>query len=69
MGVPDDYPLPAKYNDAYHLFGDGLAVPVVSWLSNQLLTRIAAAHQPLTAVLFPTRLPSANYSLPPRWTG
>lgn len=37
MGVPDTYPLPARYNDAYHLFGDGLAVPVVSWLERHLL--------------------------------
>src|SRR5207237_489911 len=29
MGVPDDYPLPERYNDAYHLFGDGVAAPVV----------------------------------------
>jgi len=43
MGVPDDYPLPIKYNDAYHLFGDGLAVPVVRWLNLHLLTQIAAA--------------------------
>ncbi len=42
MGVPDDYPLPSNYNDAYHLFGDGLAVPVVRWLSTHLLTPIAA---------------------------
>lgn len=37
MGVPDSYPLPSNYNDAYHLFGDGLAVPVVSWLNRHLL--------------------------------
>jgi DNA (cytosine-5)-methyltransferase 1 len=37
MGVPDDYPLPAKYNDAYHLFGDGVAVPVVRYLEERLL--------------------------------
>jgi DNA (cytosine-5)-methyltransferase 1 len=37
MGVPEDYPLPEKYNDAYHLFGDGVAVPVVSWIENHLL--------------------------------
>ncbi len=37
MGVPDNYPLPSSYNDAYHLFGDGVAVPVVSWLENNLL--------------------------------
>lgn len=49
MGVPDNYPLPTKYNDAYHLFGDGLAVPVVGWLSKYLLTQIAAASQVMIA--------------------
>jgi DNA (cytosine-5)-methyltransferase 1 len=29
--------LPMGYNDAYHLFGDGVAVPVVSWLEDHLL--------------------------------
>jgi DNA (cytosine-5)-methyltransferase 1 len=37
MGVSDDYPLPSAYNDAYHVFGDGVAVPVVGWLENHLL--------------------------------
>ena len=32
MGVPENYPLRRNYNEAYHLFGDGLVVPVVSWL-------------------------------------
>ncbi|WP_206224688.1 DNA cytosine methyltransferase, partial [Pseudomonas viridiflava] len=27
MGLPDTYLLPKKYNDAYHLAGDGVAVP------------------------------------------
>jgi len=49
MGVPDAYRLPKKYNDAYHLFGDGLAVPVVRWLSKHLLTQIAAAIQVMIA--------------------
>jgi DNA (cytosine-5)-methyltransferase 1 len=49
MGVPDDYRLPHNYNEAYHLFGDGLAVPVVGWLSKQLLTPIAAAVQVMIA--------------------
>ena len=43
MGVPEDYPLPSKYNEAYHLFGDGLAVPVVSWLNLHLLLPLATA--------------------------
>lgn len=37
MGAPDQYQLPEKYNEAYHLMGDGLAVPVVSWLEGCLL--------------------------------
>jgi DNA (cytosine-5)-methyltransferase 1 len=37
MGVPDEYPVPRNYNEAYHLFGDGLVVPVVSWLEKHLL--------------------------------
>ena len=37
MGVPDSYQIPARYNDAYHLFGDGLVVPVVSHLERWLL--------------------------------
>lgn len=49
MGVPEDYPLPPNYNEAYHLFGDGLAVPVVRWLSRHLLTQIATAIQVMIA--------------------
>lgn len=45
MGVPDEYPLPHKYNDAYHVFGDGLAVPVVAWLNENLLLPLARAKQ------------------------
>jgi DNA (cytosine-5)-methyltransferase 1 len=37
MGLPDTYHLPAKYNDAYHLTGDGVVVPVVAHLSRHLL--------------------------------
>ena len=37
MGLPDEYILPEKYNDAYHLSGDGLVVPVVKFLSEHLL--------------------------------
>lgn len=29
MGLPDNYKLPERYNDGYHLTGDGVAVPVV----------------------------------------
>jgi len=37
MGLPDDYILPERYNEAYHLIGDGLVVPVVRFLSENLL--------------------------------
>ena len=40
MGLPDEYILPARYNDAYHLFGDGLVVPVIAHLSKNLLGRL-----------------------------
>ena len=41
MGVPDSFWLPSKYNDAYRAIGDGVAVPVVRWLSNLLLVPLA----------------------------
>lgn len=40
MGLPDTYKLPARYNDAYHLAGDGVAVPVVRFLAEQILEPI-----------------------------
>jgi DNA (cytosine-5)-methyltransferase 1 len=43
MGVPEDYPVPKGYNEAYHLLGDGLAVPAVRWLEQHLLRILAAA--------------------------
>jgi DNA (cytosine-5)-methyltransferase 1 len=36
MGLPDDYALPARYNDAYHLTGDGVVVDVVGHLRRHL---------------------------------
>jgi DNA (cytosine-5)-methyltransferase 1 len=45
MGLPDTYVLPEKYNDAYHLAGDGVVVPVVRFLSDHLLEPIVAAAQ------------------------
>jgi DNA (cytosine-5)-methyltransferase 1 len=43
MGLPDDYILPDNYNEAYHLAGDGLAVPVVRFLAENLLEPILPA--------------------------
>jgi DNA (cytosine-5)-methyltransferase 1 len=41
MGVPNSFVLPGRYNDAYKAMGDGVVVPVVSWLSDHLLRPIA----------------------------
>lgn len=40
MGLPDRYRLPPRYNDAYHLAGDGLAVPVVAHLAQHVINPI-----------------------------
>ena len=40
MGLPDDYILPDNYNDAYHLAGDGVVVPVVRHVAEHLLDAI-----------------------------
>ena len=37
MGLPDDYALPENYNEAYHLTGDGVAVPVVRFLAKHVI--------------------------------
>lgn len=36
MGLSDQYILPENYNEAYHLTGDGVAVPVVSHLAENI---------------------------------
>ena len=42
MGLPDSYQLPEGYNDAYHLTGDGVAVPVVRHLAKFLFEPVLA---------------------------
>lgn len=49
MGIPDTYPLPDNYNEAYHLFGDGVIVPVVSWLSKHLLEPLLESQAEVAA--------------------
>jgi DNA (cytosine-5)-methyltransferase 1 len=44
MGLPEDYRLPERYNDAYHLAGDGVAVPVVRHLAKTLFEPILSAQ-------------------------
>jgi DNA (cytosine-5)-methyltransferase 1 len=43
MGLPESYKLPPRYNDAYHVAGDGLVVPVVRHLAMHLLDPLIAA--------------------------
>lgn len=40
MGLPEDYKMPVNYNEAYYLVGDGLAVPVVSFIEKNLFRNI-----------------------------
>lgn len=52
MGLPDSYRLPANYNQAYHLAGDGVVVPVVRHLATHILDPILianAAARPIAA--------------------
>jgi DNA (cytosine-5)-methyltransferase 1 len=44
MGLPENYKLPERYNDAYHLAGDGVAVPVVAHLKQHLFNPILNAN-------------------------
>jgi len=37
MGLADEYKLPKNYNEAYHLTGDGVVVPVVRHLGHHIL--------------------------------
>lgn len=43
MGLPETYVLPRNYSDAYHLTGDGVAVPVVRHLARHLFEPLVAA--------------------------
>lgn len=45
MGLPESYILPANYNEAYHLAGDGVVVPVVRFLAEHLLEPILSAEE------------------------
>jgi DNA (cytosine-5)-methyltransferase 1 len=42
MGLPDSYRLPANYNEAYHLTGDGVAVDVVRHLARHIFEPLLA---------------------------
>ena len=44
MGLDDSYHLPARYNDAYHVCGDGVCAPVVRYIAETILEPILAAN-------------------------
>lgn len=43
MGLPDDFILPAAYQSAFKVIGDGLAVPSVRFLAERILEPLAIA--------------------------
>lgn len=43
MGLSDTYKLPRNYNEAYHLAGDGLVIPAVRHLAENILRPVLAA--------------------------
>lgn len=44
MGLPEAYVLPSKYNEAYHLVGDGVVVPVVAHINQHVLLPVINAN-------------------------
>lgn len=50
MGLPDEYKLPENYNEAYHLTGDGVVVPVVRHLAKHIFEPILEASRLRTTV-------------------
>lgn len=49
MGLPDSYRLPTRASAAYKLTGDGVAVPVVSWLAEALFEPLLDARATIAA--------------------
>ena len=49
MGLPDSYRLPKAATSALHVAGDGVAAPVVRWLSRELLEPLLAPEPALRA--------------------
>lgn len=46
MGLPDEYKLPKNYNEAYHLTGDGVAVPAVRHLARLIFEPLLGMAEP-----------------------
>lgn len=60
MGLPDSYWLPERYNDGYHVMGDAVVVPVVSWLENHILQPLARRRSTMASLPFGNNLASDN---------
>jgi DNA (cytosine-5)-methyltransferase 1 len=45
MGLPDSYKLPQRYNDAYHVAGDGVVVQVVRHLAKHIVEPLLEAQE------------------------
>lgn len=45
MGLPDTYKLPNGYNEAYHLTGDGVAVPVVRYIAKYIIEPVITGNR------------------------
>jgi DNA (cytosine-5)-methyltransferase 1 len=45
MGLPDSYMLPQRYNDAYHVAGDGVVVQVVRHLAKHIVEPLLEAQE------------------------
>jgi len=50
MGLHDGYTLPARYNDAYHVCGDGVCVPVVRHIAAHILEPLLMANRSTEAI-------------------
>jgi DNA (cytosine-5)-methyltransferase 1 len=57
MGLPDSYELPQAYNEAYHLTGDGVAVPVVRYIAKHILEPVVKGAR---ASMPPAKAPTAK---------
>jgi DNA (cytosine-5)-methyltransferase 1 len=45
MGLPDTYKVPRRYNDAYHVAGDGVVVPVVRHIAKHIVEPLLQAQE------------------------
>lgn len=50
MGLSENYKLPNNYNQAYHLTGDGVAVPVVRYLAEHLFEPLLTGNLSISSM-------------------